>query len=221
MFLVVAAWAQAPQPLQRDPGVTAEREREFLRAIQKDPSLVPPMPVDPRSAESRQPSVPNPPRLDTIAELLRSLGFTLAPRSDVAGQITQKATLPDGTLEVTMSVSKAAYERQTSQGSQTLERRDSGLTFAISPQSSKRVWFKVYAHAQNPQNAWFGSLCNEATGVQTSIIVDFGKEINLGKDDRMEGVYLPTNETGNWNSSPYRIYKLKGDFKFVDPLSVK
>lgn len=84
-----------------------------------------------------------------------------------------------------------------------------------------RVWFKVYDHAQSPQQAWYGDLCDEATGTRTLIIVDFGKKLDLAQDDRLQGSYVPTAETGIWNNSPYRIYKLDGEFKMVNPLSVQ
>jgi len=84
-----------------------------------------------------------------------------------------------------------------------------------------RVWFKVYDHAESPQQAWYGDLCDEATGTRTAIIVDFGKKLDLAKDDRLQGSYVPTAETGRWNTAPYRLYKLDGEFKMVDPLSVQ
>ncbi|MEI6713488.1 MAG: GYF domain-containing protein [Verrucomicrobiota bacterium] len=82
-----------------------------------------------------------------------------------------------------------------------------------------RVWFRVYAPAEFPKGAWFGDLC--ASGNKTEIIVDFGESLKLAKDDRLEGTFVMTDSTGKWNNGPFRIYKLKGKFRFIDPLSVK
>jgi hypothetical protein len=83
-----------------------------------------------------------------------------------------------------------------------------------------RVWFQVYARATDSETEWYGFLRGDQGADKTDIIVDFGKDVNLAEDDRLEGVYIPTSETGRWNNTSYRIYKLQGDFKFLDPQSV-
>jgi hypothetical protein len=95
------------------------------------------------------------------------------------------------------------------------------ISLTSEPSKNGRIYFKVYQAAQFPERGWFGFLVNEKREVRTEIIVDFSEKLDLAKDDRLEGTYVPTAETGRWNNSPYRIYKLNGNFKVVDPLSIE
>ena len=96
-----------------------------------------------------------------------------------------------------------------------------GKYFLVTNNQHTRVWFKAFHPVENSEMRWLGCLYREDSETGTSVIVDFKKNVNLAKDDRLEGKYVPTEKTAICNGQPYRVYELNGAYKFVDPLSVK
>lgn len=79
-----------------------------------------------------------------------------------------------------------------------------------------KIIFRVYERAKSPPGAWYGYICNTETEVKTSAIVDFGTGVTFAKDDRIEGIFMPTAEFGQWLNENYRIYKVQGEYKMFD-----
>jgi hypothetical protein len=79
------------------------------------------------------------------------------------------------------------------------------------------TYFKVSDKAETPLRGWYGYLITEDPFSQTDVIVVFDNDLNLGKDDRLQGKYVPTQETGNYNDTRYRVYRLEGDYHILDP----
>jgi len=77
-------------------------------------------------------------------------------------------------------------------------------------------WFNVRGPAENPRGTYYGWLCEKGSRSGPSVIVDFGRPMQLATEDLIEAKFTRTERTGKWMDGDYRIYVPDGEVRPVD-----
>lgn len=63
---------------------------------------------------------------------------------------------------------------------------------------------------------YYGWLCDKGETLGPSVIVDFGRPIQLATDDIIEAKFRRTERIGRWMDTDLRIYVPNGDIRTID-----